>query len=209
MKKMILIAIAAIATQQASAQFSLNPEAGLNFSNVSNGGKNNKMKIGYKVGVMANLGIYKGFYIEPGIMYSVKGYRTQETVLGITTKSTATLNYLEIPLNLGYQYDMGSAGGVFVSAGPYLGIGMSGTSSGSMGAINVDDKIKFGDGAAELKKMDVGMNFSLGYVSPIGIYVRAQYGMGLTNLSNTSVGTWKNSPVLGLSLGYIFQLNEK
>ncbi len=211
MKKSILVAITAIGfTTAANAQFSINPEAGINLANVSaSTATNSKMNMGFKVGAMANYTIYRGFYIEPGVMYSVKGYKQEASLLGITSTAKTSLNYLEVPINLGYQFDMGDAGGVFVSAGPYLGFGLSGKVKGSVAGISGDADIKFGSKADELKKLDVGLNFSAGYVSPIGIYVRAQYGLGLTNLSNVNGMSYKNGPVLGFSLGYVFQLNEK
>lgn len=204
MKKLILIAIAAIAGTQANAQFSINPEAGVNFATMKQKLGPNKVTTGsttgFKVGAVADIDIAKGFFIQPGLFYTTKGYG--DNYLGV--KTTVTLNYLEIPLNLGYRYDMGSAGSVFATAGPYMGIGLN----GKMKTGSLDSDIKFGTGASEYKKLDYGVNFSVGYISPIGIYVRGQYGLGLANLSNVNNTTTKNN-VWSVSLGYAFQLNER
>jgi hypothetical protein len=209
MKKLILIAVAAIAGTQANAQFSINPEAGVNFANMSiksgNSKGDTKSITGYKVGALVNIDIAKGFYIEPGVCYSIKGYSTA-AVLGTTTKTT--FDYLEIPLNLGYRYDLGNAGAIFATAGPYVGLGMKGKTKIENSLATVENDIKFGDGITETKKLDYGANFSVGYISPIGIYLRAQYGLGLANLSNVNDASAKHG-VFGLSVGYSFQLNER
>jgi hypothetical protein len=208
MKKMMLIAVAAIAGTQVNAQLSIQPEVGLNIANMSNSIDGDKLSTssitGFKAGALLNIGIAKGFYIEPGAFYSMKGASGE--ILGFTSKTT--INYLEVPLNLGYRYDIGNAGALFVSAGPYIGFGLSGKTKTENVPIlgTVEDDIEFGDGADEMKSIDYGVNFSLGYISPIGIYLRAQYGLGLANLSNITNTSSKNR-VFGISVGYAFQLN--
>lgn len=201
----------AVATAQfAHAQLSINPEAGINIANMSvkSGGDklSTKSKIGFKVGAMVDIGIAKGFYIQPGILYSVKGYEYDVSVLN--TKTKTTLNYLEIPLNIGYRYEFDNAGAVFATVGPYLGIGLNGKAKGETPLGNVETDIKFGSDADQMKKIDYGANFSVGYISPIGLYVRAQYGLGIANLSNVNNTTYRNR-AWGFSLGYAFVLNEK
>lgn len=195
MKKLILLAITAITVSQANAQFSINPEAGVNFAKTS--ANESKFLTGYKVGAVADIDIAKGFYIQPGLFYSAKGDKAE----GVLTTSKLQLNYLEIPLSLGYRFDLGNAGGIFATAGPYLGIGLNGKSTVTVAGVSAETDLKAGD---HFERMDWGMNLSLGYISPIGIYVRAQYGMGFTDV-------WKNTKnrVMGVSVGYAFQLNER
>ncbi|MFA6058845.1 MAG: porin family protein [Taibaiella sp.] len=195
MKKLILIAIAAFGVMQANAQFSINPEGGINFAQTNSNG--DKFLTGYKIGAVANIDIAKGFYIEPGLFYSAKGRKVSSSI----TDSKLQLNYLEIPLSLGYRYDFGKAGGIFATAGPYLGIGLNGKSTTTVAGVSADVDMKAGK---DFERMDWGMNLSVGYISPIGIYVRAQYGMGFTDVYSNV----KNR-VLGVSVGYAFQLNER
>lgn len=195
MKKLILIAIAVFGVMQANAQFSINPEGGINFAQTNSNG--DKFLTGYKVGAVADIDIAKGFYIQPGLFYSAKGWKSE----GLGATSKVQLNYLEIPLSLGYRLDLGNAGGIFATAGPYLGIGLNGKSTATVAGISVDKDFEAGK---DFERMDWGMNLSVGYISPIGVYVRAQYGMGFTDAyANT-----KNR-VLGVSVGYAFQLNER
>jgi len=209
-KGIILAAMAVAAAQFAHAQLSINPEAGINIANMSQkiGGDkvSSSSKIGFKVGAMVDIGIVKGFYIQPGILYSVKGTEFKSSFLNSSAK--VTLNYLEVPLNFAYRYDFDNAGAVFAAIGPYIGIGMNGKTKTEVGGASTETDIKFGSKIGETKKIDYGANFSVGYISPIGLYVRAQYGLGLANLSNADNTSSKNR-VWGFSLGYAFELNER
>ncbi len=201
MKKLILSAAVIAATAVgANAQLSLNPEAGVNFANMTDG----DMITAWKAGALVNIGVYKGFYIEPGIFYSVKGTKATENIppLG-TVEAKMNLNYLEIPVNLGYRYDFANAGGIFVTAGPYMGIGLNGKAKVSSNGMSADADLKAGD---DFERIDFGLNFSLGYMSPWGVYIRGQYGLGLKDA--VEGGSSKHS-VIGVSLGYAFMLNER
>lgn len=216
MKKLMLITVATIVGIQAKAQLSINPEAGLNIANASykiNGDKQSTSSIlSYKAGVVLDIDIAKGFYIQPGIFYSVKGAEINYNSSILSGHIKSTLDYLEIPLNLAYRYDLGNAGAVFAAVGPYMGLGMKGKNKTSvttpLGSTEKEDDIKFGDADDEVKKIDYGVNFGIGYISPVGLYLRAQYGLGLANLANASSVSSKNR-VFGISLGYAFMLNER
>ena len=222
MRKIILSAAVAISFFQAQAQISVAPEVGLNLANMKseiNGQQNPfdlKMKPGLKAGAVVHIPVAKGFFVQPGIFFSMKGTKTEysESFMGQTAsyKGSYKLNYLEIPVNLGYEYAIGKAGSVFVTAGPYLGYALSGktvteTSLNGSSIGTTDEKIKFGSDENEddMKAMDFGLNFSAGYKLPMGLFIRAQYGLGLANLSNVDNTTLKNN-VLSFSLGYAFGL---
>jgi len=221
MKKIILsTALLGAFAVTAKAQISIAPEAGINISNTTSkyefGGttyeSETESKIGLKAGAVVNIPVVKGFFIQPGLFYSMKGNKITEETNGIDVKVTTSLNYLEVPVNLGYEFDFGNAGGVFVTAGPYLGYAFSGKrkGEGSFGGttVSVDDDVEFGSGTNEMKRLDYGVNFSAGYRSPFGVYVRAQYGLGLANLANPEGATTKNK-VLAFSVGYAFSIGGK
>lgn len=213
----MLLAIVTGACMQANAQLSINPEAGLNISNASyklDGDKQSTSSVlAYKAGVVLDIGIAKGFYLQPGIFYSVKGAQINYD-LGILGSGhvKSSVDYLEIPLNLAYRYELGNAGAVFAAAGPYIGIGMKGKNKAEVtvptGIPSQETDVKFGDADDEVKKIDYGVNFGVGYISPVGLYLRVQYGLGLANLANASMVSSKTR-VLGISVGYAFMLNEK
>ncbi len=224
MKKLILTIAIGITVVQAQAQLSIAPEVGVNLSNASvtsnifgSNDVSTKMKPGLKAGAVLDIPIIGGLFVQPGAFFSMKGYKTSSslTLLGNTTESkgTVALNYVEIPVNLGYRYTIGNAGSVFVTAGPYLGYAFSGKSK-SENTLNgnpvadTEEDIEFGSEDTEMKPLDFGLNFSAGYQLPMGLYLRAQYGLGLSDLSNTNLVSHKNK-VLAFSVGYAFPLGGR
>lgn len=224
MKKLILTLVAGACLAPAMAQISIAPEVGVNLANASVStnffGSNDidtKMKPGLKAGALLDIPVVGGLFVQPGAFFSMKGYKASSsvTVLGITTEveGSTALNYLEVPVNLGYRYAIGNAGSIFVTAGPYLGYAFSGkmksktTVNGSTSG-EAEDDVEFGSEDTEMKPLDFGLNFSAGYQLPMGLYFRAQYGLGLSELSNTSLASYKNR-VLAFSVGYAIPLGGR
>ena len=213
MNKSIIFFVAIAGTFSGYAQLGISPEAGINFSmansKIGDLKTDSKYRIGYKAGVGIDITIYKGFYIQPGIYYTIKGAILHTSVSGIASEDKMSLNYFDIPINLAYRYDFNNAGSVFAFAGPYWGIGINRKSENNMNGVSIENDIKYGDAATdEFIKADFGLNFGIGYISPVGIYLRLQYAIGLSNISNTINATWKNQ-VFSASLGYVFELNQR
>jgi hypothetical protein len=210
MKKIILIAATAIAAQTAGAQISISPEAGINIANVTNKISDTKLSsksiTGFRVGANVDIPIGAGFSVQPGLFYSMKGTKYTGSFLTISGENKISMQYLEVPVNVVYRYDFGNAGGIFASVGPYAGYAIGGKAKVEItGLASTEEDIKFGSDAGEFKPFDYGINFGLGYISPFGLYVRGQYGLGLANLSNADNVTWKNK-VISVSLGYAFTI---
>jgi len=224
MKKIIITIAAVIAAQSMFAQISIAPEVGLNLSSLTikdeNGNSEDlSSKAGLRAGAYVNIPIAKGFFVQPGILYSMKGAQESGSgsLMGITANYTAkmTLNYLEVPLNIGYEYNLGKAGGIFATAGPYLGYGLSGKSKYTVKVTGLpvpdqsdESDINFGSGDDEIKALDFGLNFGAGYKSPFGVYARVQYGLGLSNLSNAGGETSLKNKGWGFSVGYAFTIGK-
>ncbi|KAA5536397.1 PorT family protein [Taibaiella lutea] len=220
MKKIIIIIAAALTAQNTFAQISIAPEAGINLSNLTTKDDNGNSedfssKVGLRVGAYVNIPVSHGFFIQPGLLYSMKGAQQNgtESLLGFTVnyKLSLNMNYLEVPLNIGYDYSLGNAGGIFVTAGPYLGYGLSGKAKTSVKITGMPDQndesdIKFGSGNDEAKRIDYGLNFGAGYRTPFGVYARAQYGLGLANISNGDGDASIKHKGWALSLGYAFKI---
>lgn len=206
MKKAIL-SIAAIAgvTAAAQAQIKFAPEVGLNITTMKTSSNStsseSKSLTGLKAGAFVELQFNKVVSLEPGIFYSRKGGEYQ--LFGATT--TTTLDYVEVPVNLKFSLPLGIGGRPFVYAGPYFAYGVSGerTVSSSLGSLSSD--VNFGSGSAQTNPLDIGAQVGIGYQLPvIGLYARAQYGMGFTNLSNASNTTTTNNSNFAVSVGWQF-----
>jgi hypothetical protein len=203
MKKVSILAASLLASTIGFSQVSLDPEVGINFSEVKtkvgdNDASTTDSKTGFRAGVGVNIDLYKGLYLRPGVYYSQLGGKTE--LLGTTT--TSTLHYLEVPVNIGYRYELSpKVGNVFAEVGPYAGIALSGKVKTEIGDFETKKDINFGDEANEMKPMDWGFKFGIGYETPWGIYVKGNYGLGLGNLSNLDNVTSTNR-AWNVSLGY-------
>lgn len=194
----------------ALAQLSISPEAGLNIGNARYTVADGKFRPGTgtivspRFGALLQIPLYKGLHLQPGIFYSVKGASLISNEY-VTSSATFTMNYIELPLNLLYRYNLGKAGGVFISAGPYAAMAFYGQKRGN--STDIGD-INFGNNPGEFDRLDYGLNFGLGYITPIGFYFKGQYSTGLANLENTPGASYKNQ-ALNISVGYTFYFKKK
>jgi hypothetical protein len=210
MKKILLVLAMAVTVTALSAQgFGL--RGGVNLSNLAGDGASDdaKMLTGFHLGLDYEIAVAPDFYFAPGLLFSTKGFKYDETFMGITTENKFVLNYLEVPLNLVYKPLLGE-GNLIVAFGPYLGYGIGGkskweiSSGGESGS--GDEDISFGSGDEDdLKALDMGANISFGYMFAGGLSVQLNTQLGLINISpsDNDDDALKNTG-FGLSLGYRF-----
>jgi hypothetical protein len=233
MKKYFLsVAIIIGGLSQTQAQVVMGgPEVGLNISTLSqkvNGNKvSNEMLPGLKIGGVLDIGVTHHFSIQPGVFYSMKGYKndyTRTVVLNNLTytrydKQEVTLSYLEVPINFLYKSSLYSGGRFFIGGGPYVAAAIGGkvkieservlTNNGDGTRIKETSErsISTGSSAAndDIKPADVGLNLTGGYEFGNGIFLRANAAMGLVNIQpgGDDNNSLRNLTV-GLSVGYMF-----
>lgn len=79
----------------------------------------------YHAGIVLKLGLPLGFYVQPGIMYEMKGATLQNQILGISGDDfqvdiDTKTGFLEIPVQAGWKLDLaGIAPFAFIE--PYIG----------------------------------------------------------------------------------------
>jgi hypothetical protein len=178
---------------------------GVNFQNIngkdSDGDKlENDLKFGFHAGVNAMLGIAPEFYLQPGILFSTKGCKFNETDVKLN------VSYLEIPLNFLYRGELGN-GAVLIGFGPYLGFGLTGKLKDDDGN-SIDVEFSNDQGTSEtvtMKRFDAGANVFAGYELSTGIFFQLNTQLGLLGINPETSGseTWKNTG-FGLSAGYRF-----
>lgn len=181
MKKLLILAACAVGlSYTASAKIGLTPVAGLNIANVGGDASGTDSKMGFHIGLLKSFNITESFSIQPGLLFSAKGYEIADIGMG--------MNYLEIPVNAVYKFGDGD-GGFMLHAGPYLGYMINATVEGEA----IDDY----DG---VNRMDFGLNVGVGYQLPMGLMFRAQYGLGLA--STTDGDAKVPNRVIGITVGY-------
>lgn len=214
MKKILLLAgltIASLTTFAQTTTFGVN--AGANFSKLTSsadgGSASTQSLTGFHVGGVVDIGFSEQFSIQPGLLFSTKGGKSSYNIdvdgTNFSGSAKITLNYLEVPVNFIYKAPAGE-GNVFIGAGPYVGYGLSASSSVTGdGATQDGEGTKFGSGDDDIKRVDFGVNFLVGYQLKQGLAISAGYGLGIANLSNSSDNGNTKNQVVTVSLGYFFK----
>ena len=197
MKRTFIVGILSILFVSASfAQTRIGITAGLNASNVNISGDGNSVssnyKAGFQAGLVADFGISENFSIIPELLFSQRGCKFKGF------DGSLTLNYLQLPVNLAYKFDVGYGSKLFIFAGPYVGYGISGKSKfdGS------SEDVKFGSKEDEMKALDFGINVGVGYEYE-KVFFKLQFNPGLINLNNYDTPTTKNTNI-AVTAGYFF-----
>jgi opacity protein-like surface antigen len=195
------------------AQLSISGQAGLNYATLGTDDPDASdlidSKLGFYIGANATKDINDNLYIGAGLNYSTKGYSSSVTVdvpgfLKVDTEGSSSLNYLEIPINIGYR--VGDL--ITIQAGPYLGL-LMGVSNKSKSTTldyttNTTTTAEDSDNdATGWSKSDFGLNIGAGLNVSESLSIRLNYGLGLANIMDDSTVsyTYKNN-VLSVGIGY-------
>src|SRR5258705_1097121 len=179
---------------------------GVNFANVSinNNGDIDDAKTltSFQVGIIGDLHVAPCLAVQPGLLFTGKGTKTQSGTEGSANWYRATSNpyYLEVPVNLVLKTPTGPVK-FFGGAGPYIGIGVGGKNKvegAILGAqFTSEENIKWsnddpstlneeeGSGFGIMKRFDYGLNGLLGIEINKAV-ISANYGLGLAKLQSGS-----------------------
>lgn len=193
-------------------------KAGLNLATICtkiggeklDGGEEKKKLPGIHAGLTYQIMVKKGFFIEPGFSYNLKGVKFSEKEDGDYFKEITRINYLEVPLNFGYKYNFENKDmAIFGFAGPYFAIAFGGKSIEKVKIDGEKDKNaeKLNFGSKDLSILDGGINIGAGFEIK-KFKLALQYGIGLSNIIGRDArgeGDLKlnqSNRVLGISVGY-------
>lgn len=181
---------------------------GVNFQNIN--GKNanddkleNDLLTGFHAGVNAEIPVGTGSFVQPGILYTTKGAKLENS------DNKIKISYIDVPVNFVYKPILG-AGNMVLGFGPYVGFGIGGKFDNG----NTETDIEFtktyntGSTAPQFKRLDAGANFLAGYefVNKLSFQLNAQLGLVDINpeVPNANDKTNLRNTGWGLSLGYRF-----
>lgn len=225
LKRMYLLLILTVISTAVFAQVQLGIRAGLNLTNLEqhkNGERNqSSLKTGLNAGLTADFSLGNRFLLQPGILYSSKGFKDYGA-----TKLKATAHYIELPVTLIYKYALGS-GNVIAGAGPYIAYGLSGkwltpeyldgfnsrtAMEGVLQFTNDTDRHHYyfitpGEEYTFGKALDWGANVLIGYeIQKFTLQFNGQFG--IANLAPKVDGDVTSDKLrnigVGLSVGYKF-----
>lgn len=201
-------------------------QAGLNLANVSvtdNGRVDDaNMLTSFQVGIVGDFRLAPMVFFQPGILYTGKGSKVQSGDPADANYFRQTTNpfYFEIPANIVFKFPFATESHVFVGAGPYLGIGVSGKAVTDGKAFGIafyneksivfsdDDPTTFsqeeGTGLGVMKRFDYGINGTAG-ITGKSLLLGVNYGLGLAKLqsgSNSSADNNNKHRVLSFIVGF-------
>ena len=176
----------------ASAQLSFGVKAGLNMSSISDV-EDSKMKIGYKVGPMAEISLPGSTMgVQAALLLSSKGVKAD----GFDAQINA--NYLELPITFVYKFPLAFDTNLYVDAGPYFAYGIFGKSDISFEGVSLGVDT-FSDDFG-MKKFDTGLTIGAG-MEVAKFNFGLNYDLGLTKVFDEGDGKNGN---FWISLGYKF-----
>ncbi len=173
---------------------------------------------GAKLGGVADLSLDKHFYLQSGLYFSMKGTNVTTHFDGrpytnsvIDQKGHYRINYLELPLNILFKTGVQGKGRFFFGGGAYAGYGpkskgntkITGYLDAGAGNVTpvdttVSQKTDMGKGS-----WDVGALVNAGFEWYNGLFIRANYEIGVKNL-DSQAGFVQKTRAVTLSVGYYF-----
>lgn len=183
----ILLTLACMYYAPTAAAQTIGIKAGVNIYNVYTPDVSFKSKAGFTGGLFFNARLNDFFDIQPEVLYSQQGFRD-----GILLTNDAgnpnetfdmklTTHNINIPVVVKFYP---SVLNFYFEAGPQLGIcagnryKMPTYSEDNGGSINTEYQ------HMDLKPLDFGMIFGMGYETPQGISLSVRYDLGLTKTGN-------------------------
>ena len=171
MKKILTLAIALVAfAGNASAfndsiedgKFSFQGLFGMTVNNVNGGGfGETNAKVGATLGVRGEymLPNCKGTFVNAGVQYTDKGFKYDYGTGTVTTNAC----YVEIPIHVGYRYNILDNFGVYADFGPYFAVGTNGKMRNKLDNYNSETiSNTFRKKNTGIQRFDAGLGFRLG-----------------------------------------------
>ncbi|WP_316803841.1 porin family protein [Pedobacter nototheniae] len=211
---LLMVAGLGLAASAQTSPVKFGVKAGVTFPSLTTSGSDaggetafNKSTTSFYVGGTVDIPVSEMFSVQPGLSLIGKGGK-ESNLAGTTLSAKINTMYIEIPVNAVVSFKTGDAGKVFIGAGPYYAMAIS-------GKLKVGDQsadIKFGkseDNLGEddlgLRRGDFGVNFLGGFQLNNGLNIHAGYGLGLSNILPEGNGNVKlKNSVISVGVGFSF-----
>ncbi|WP_160137738.1 porin family protein [Chryseobacterium sp. c4a] len=184
MKKLILgLAVTAstlaFAQTTSSSPVAFGVKGGMNVSSLSknNGLDDQKSKIGFNAGVFANIPVATSLSIQPEVLYSQYGNKSDYTLAGTKYSASTKLDYITVPVM--FQYN--ALPNLYLEAGPEFGFMVSAKNkfkNESSGQSSTTDNFK-----DNLNTFNFGIGLGAGYYFTPNLGITARYVAGLTDIA--------------------------
>jgi len=207
MKNLLLISIIIFfgLTNISAQSVKYGSRIGINIANI-NGDETDELttRTSLHAGVIAEIKISDYFAVQPELLYSAQGAKSDksETLNGTTYHyKYIKLEYINVPIMLKFYI----AEGFSIEAGPQVGFLL--TADREFEAINNGETEKGSEDIKDqLKEFDFVLSFGGGYKLDSGVFIAARYNLGLSDINNIEgANNSKNqNEVIQISIGYFF-----
>ena len=162
-------------------------------------------RTGFYAGVFAGIPISKNISVEPGLLYTQKGYLLNGELgikgvefLGANARMRLQNDYLDIPLLLKVN-----AGGLQIFGGPQFSYLLSSNLRTTASVLGFNLLNKNIDAINQFNRTDVALTGGIGYNLTEKININAAYDYGLQKIDkNQNVAAYNRGFKLGLSVGF-------
>ena len=174
MKKLFLGLAIAASSMSFAQTFGI--KAGVNIASISNEGYDDtKSKVGFNAGGFANVPLAESFSIQPEVLYSQMGAKTEYKLGSTTASSELKLDYVTVPVMFQYRF----VPQFYLEAGPEFGFLVSAKSKSSL---NDNSSV------VELNKdnfngFNLGLGIGAGYDITKNIGINARYIAGFSDVT--------------------------
>lgn len=172
--------------QQVPVKFGI--KAGVNFPNmtVSTTGASASFdsKTSFYAGGTVEFAFSDLFSVQPGLTFVNKGTKLSTGSFEFDDQTlegedlSINSSYIEVPVNLLLNLNVGNAGKVFLGGGPYYAFAVS----ANVKAGDLKEDWPMGSADGEYKRGEFGLNFLGGFQLNNGLNIHAGYGLGLSNV---------------------------
>jgi len=170
-----------------------------------------EVKTGITAGILIDIPVDKNFSFQPALNFVQKGTKYEFSDFGITEESKMTVNLVEVPLNVLFNYPI-TGGTLFVGAGPSVAFALSGKEKYDDGTQTDENEISFGNDPDndDMKGLDLGINLLGGFRLTNGLFVSTGFNAGLNNLlpGGSDEGTLKSN-YFSVKIGFMLNCAKK
>ena len=176
-------------------------KAGMNYSNVySEKGQDFVAdgKVGFAGGVFVSIPLTDLIGIQPELMYSEKGFKSQGKILGVPYEGKTTLTYLDLPIHLQIK----PTENISILAGPQFSYLMSSKTKYDLGGMSSSQQQDLDDNNNRATLgLSAGIDFT---VESFLISARGSWDLSKVNKDNSTSDINYKNQLFQVTLGYRF-----
>jgi len=212
MKKIIFVALLALGFAfSANAQkIGYGVQLGGNLSGISQDPEaiDLSTKLGFQVGGFVDYSFANNLFLKANVLFVTKGASYEGTIMGAKVNLTMNPMYIQVPIVIGYGFNVGDNFKIYANVGPYIAYGIGGKTTTEISGTGTSEDGETSEDffTTDVSKFDFGARLGLGVEIYKSFIIGFDYDLGLSNMntaSNSGDYSVKNY-TMGLTLGYRF-----